>query len=128
MTLIPWLRGRALVWDFTCTDTCAASNMESSSVAPGEAAAKAFRKKVDKYRDISQNFIFVPVAMETLGAWAEEIFNFIRDLGRRIAHRTGESRSGAFLFQRISIAVQKSVRGFTETASDGKVRILRPLH
>ena len=105
MTLIPWLRGRALVWDFTCTDTCAASNVEASSIAPGEAAAKAFRKKADKYRDIFRNFIFVPVAMETPGAWAEESFNFIRELGRRIACRTGEPRSSAFHFQRISVAV-----------------------
>ena len=108
MTLVPWLRGRALVWDYTCVDTMANSNIEVSSAEAGGAAEKAFHKKENKYVEISKDYIFIPVAMETFGAWAAESLSFVRDLGRRIAKRTGEPRSSAFLLQRISIAVQKA--------------------
>ena len=108
MTLVPWTRGRALVWDYTCVDTMANSNREVTSAAGGGAAENAFRKKEAKYQDISKDFFFMPVAMETFGAWARESLDFIRDLGRRICRRTGEVRSTAFLLQRISIAVQKA--------------------
>ena len=108
MTLIPWVRGRALVWDYTCVDTMANSNSDVTSATGGGAAEKAFRKKILKYVEIANDFFFIPVAMETFGAWAEESLNFIRELGRRIAKRTGELRSSNFLLQRISIAVQKA--------------------
>lgn len=107
MTLIPWHMGRALVWDFTCVDTLAASNLDVSKVSAGGAADRAFRRKEAKYAVISSDHFFVPVAVETLGAWAEESLLFIRELGRRIARQTGEPRSTTFLLQRLSIAVQK---------------------
>ena len=31
MSLIPWLRGLPLLWDFTCCDTLAPSNLSTSS-------------------------------------------------------------------------------------------------
>ena len=108
MTLVPWLQGRALVWDYTCVDTMAISNSEASGAIAGGAAEKAFKKKESKYTEIAKHFIFMPVAMETFGAWAEESLSFIRVLGRRIATRTGEPRSSTFLLQRISVAVQKA--------------------
>ena len=101
MTLVPWARGCALVWDCTCVDTMANSNREVTSAAGGGAAENAFRKKEAKYQDISKDFFFMPVAMETFGAWARESLDFIRDLGRRICRRTGEARSTAFLLERI---------------------------
>ena len=52
-------------------------------------------------------FIFIPVAVETFGSWGQIGLKFIKDLGTRIADRTGEKRSTAFLFQSISMAVQR---------------------
>jgi len=52
-------------------------------------------------------YYFVPVAVETLFALGEEAVVLISDLGRRIAATTGEPRSSAFLFQRLSVAVQR---------------------
>ena len=45
--------------------------------------------------------------METLGALGEEAATFFRDIGRRIAVADGEPRSTQFLFQRLSIAIQR---------------------
>ena len=108
MTLVPWLRGRALVWDYTCVDTMAESHKTETSTVAGGAAQKAFDKKQQKYSDISNDHCFIPVAMETFGAWAEDSLAFVRQLGGRIAKATGEPRSFSFLLQRLSIAVQKA--------------------
>jgi len=59
----------------------------------------------------------MPVAVETLGALGEEAVAFFSDLGRRIAATTGEPRSSAFaafLFQRLSVAVQRGKRRFCD--------------
>ena len=45
MTMIPWPKGRALLWDYTGVDTLAASNLVSTSITAGAAAEKAFRAK-----------------------------------------------------------------------------------
>ena len=108
MTLIPWSRGCALVWDFTCADTLANSNISATATTAGAAAEGALRKKHEKYLYLAEDFTVVAVAMETLGPWASESLAFIKDLGRRIAKISGEPRSTAFLLQRISIAVQKA--------------------
>ena len=108
MTLVPWLRGQALVWDYTCVDTMAPTHKREASTVAGCAAQKAFNKKEWKYREISKNFVFIPVAMETFGAWAEDSLAFVMQLGNRIAKATSEVRSATFLLQRISIAVQKA--------------------
>ena len=108
MTLIPWSRGCALVWDFTCADTLANSNISATATTAGAAAEGALRKKHEKYLHLAEDFTVVAVAMETLGPWASESLAFIKDLGRRIAKISGEPRSTAFLLQRISIAVQKA--------------------
>jgi len=45
--------------------------------------------------------------VETPGAPGEEAAIFFRVIGRRIAVATGEPRSTQFLFQRLSIAIQR---------------------
>ena len=45
--------------------------------------------------------------METLGTWGKLGLNFIEEVGKDIIDKTGERRSTNFLFQSISIAVQR---------------------
>jgi len=49
----------------------------------------------------------VSVAVETMGAINEAGMNFLGDLGRRITKHTDDHRESAFLFQRISILIQR---------------------
>ena len=49
----------------------------------------------------------VPIAVETGGAWNELALEFITELGRRIARITQEPRETQFLFQRLSISLQR---------------------
>ena len=107
MTLIPWRRGKCLVWDATVYDTFAASYLQQTALAAGAAADRAAALKIAKYSDISQDYHFVPVALETSGAWHEESREVISELGRRIVQVTGDTREISFIFQRVSAALQR---------------------
>ena len=50
---------------------------------------------------------FVPVTLETLGAIARCSLDFLSEVGRRLSAATGDVRETAFLFQRISVALQR---------------------
>ena len=68
---------------------------------------EAEEKKHAKYATIAPSFCFVPVAVETLGALGEGADQLFHELGRRITLITGERRSTEFLFQRLSIVIQR---------------------
>jgi len=69
-------------------------------------ANEAECKKVEKYRSLSAHYIFVPVAVKSLGALGEEASTFFCNLEHQIAAVTAEPRSFQFLIQRLSVAVQ----------------------
>ena len=73
----------------------------------GDAAENAAIKKKSKYQDLARTFVFVPIALETLGPFSSEASTFLVELGRRITTASGDPREGAFLFQRLSIAIQR---------------------
>ena len=50
---------------------------------------------------------FVPVAVETSGAWGKEGWDLVKELGRRIGAVKREPRSTEWLRQRISLAIQR---------------------
>ena len=71
-------------------------------------AENAARDKRRLYTEIiEQNYIFVPVAVETMGPWCKEANDFLQSLGRMLNEKSGDSRSKAFLFQRIGLAIQR---------------------
>ena len=82
--------------------------MVQSALGPGAAARQAEERKRQRYADLSQRYIFEPVALETSGVYGPAAAAFVQDLGRRISARTGERRETAWLRQRLSIAI---VRG-----------------
>ena len=107
VTRIPWKEGRCLIWDYTCPDTLAPSHLRSSANSPGSAATAAETRKSKKYADLATRYFFAPVAIETLGAMGDEAFYFLKELGRRVEKTTLDNREPAFLFQRISVAIQR---------------------
>ena len=78
ITQVPWRSGRAAIWDVTVADTLAASYVSSSSRAAGSAAENAATKKEQKYSALSANYIFVPLAMESLGPLSHKAITFLR--------------------------------------------------
>ena len=46
--------------------------------------------------------VFVPVAIETAGAFGPRTLVFLRELGRRMSDCSGEKKEHAYLFQRLN--------------------------
>ena len=108
-SLDPWSGGPYLVWDFTCPDTLAPSHLSISSAAAGSSAANAEISKRTKYSQLTAtgDFIFTPVATETLDVWGPSALSLYDELGKRATHLTGDPRASAFLKQRLGLAVQR---------------------
>jgi len=106
---VPWQSGRALTWDVTVAiaTTLADSYLPASSVTAAAAAKAAASKKKVKYSDLPASFPFQLIAVETLGPINESAVDFLRELGRRISSKFQEERQSAYLFQRLSVTVQR---------------------
>ena len=106
-SIVPWMGGKVLVWDVTCPDTLAPSYSAVAAREAGAVASEAQRRKRAKYAHLNPSHHFVPIAVETLGAFGPEALTFIRDLGQRIMDATQEPLSHHHLRQRIAVAVQR---------------------
>ena len=111
-SLIPWKRGRSVAWDVTVSDIFAKSYISATSVLAGSAAERSASLKIVKYSEIARNHIFVPLSCEVTGVWCAEAVDFLNDLGGRISTVTGDKRELAFLYQRLSVALQKGIKRF----------------
>ena len=107
ITVVPWERGKLLVWDATCSDTFAPSYSSNAASEVGAVAAMAEERKKAKYEHLDASHSFVPVAVETAGVFGPLTRAFLKDLGRRIALVTGEEKSYSYLVQRVSVAIQR---------------------
>jgi hypothetical protein len=122
MTSVPWIKGQPLVWDVTVVDTLADSYVLKTSEVSGFAAEMACKRKHSKYGSIIlSNYIFKGLAFETLGPWCKETIDFINVIGNRLIADSGDSKSKKFLFEKISLAIQRgnaaSIRGtFSDSA------------
>jgi len=107
MTLIPWKTGRAAVWDVTVVCTSAASYLVSSAHESGAAAEMAATRKIAKYSNIMERYTFYPIAVESQGPLNESAVDLFGELGRRISNLSGDQREASFIFQRVSVLVQR---------------------
>ncbi|XP_047999651.1 uncharacterized protein LOC125236770 [Leguminivora glycinivorella] len=107
LTLVPWQKGKCLLWDATCVSTFAASHLSRTVQAAGAAAESAALLKRAKYSALEAKYYFVPLAFETTGCWGSEAIAFIRELGLKLRERTSDARAGSYLVQRLSIAIQR---------------------
>ena len=108
MTLIPWSHGgRPILWDVTFRDTLASSYINQSSKKAGSIADNAERFKHNHYICLKDNYLFTPIAFESLGSMGPETKTFIKKLGSLMHRASGEPRSMDYLLQKVSIAIQR---------------------
>ena len=96
-----------MTWDVTVVSTLASSYVGTASRGAGSVAELAATRKSSKYTDLSRDYIFQPIAFENLGPLNISAMNFFNELGGRLAGCSGEVREASFLFQRISVAIQR---------------------
>ena len=82
-----------------------------SLVTPGYALTVAHKRKIDKSWGPcnQQGIVFLPLAVESLGAWHKPAILEVKKLGSLLARHTGEDESTTtkHLFQQLSIALVK---------------------
>jgi len=96
-----------MAWDVTVPDTYAESHIANTAIMPGAAAQTSAQKKTDKYAELSKTHVFYPFAVETAGVWQEMAIELTQEISRRITTVTEDTRETTFLFQRLSMALQR---------------------
>ena len=105
LTFIPWQGGKSLVWDVTVVSPLAQSYVDRAATGVGAVAEMAAERKLAKYSNLASSFTFQPIAVENLGAFS--LSTFLSDLGHKLSSFSGEERSSSFLFQRLSVSLQR---------------------
>jgi len=91
----------------TAICTTVSCYIDSSIREAGAADEIAATPKTTKYSNLSSQHTFYSIAVETLGPLNEDARLLLSDLGRRILAASGDLREVSFLFQRISVVVQR---------------------
>jgi len=87
--------------------TLAGSYIDTAATGAGLVADQAADRKAAKYANLRAQYVFQPVSVENLGLFSSSTLDFLRDLGHRISHISGNDREVLFLFQRISVMIQR---------------------
>ena len=90
-------------------DTYAQSHLPTTATNTGYAADKSAVSKTQKYQSILQTHLFTPIAIEKAGVWNSQAREFIKELGTRITTVTGEVRETSYIFQQISVIIQRGI-------------------
>ena len=73
----------------------------------GSASEVAATKMIGKYSGLPSHYSFQPVSLENLGASSASTARFIDDVGRLATRKSGDPRESVFLWQRLSVALQR---------------------
>jgi len=85
----------------------AESYTSDSATNAGSAAETAATCKAAKYAGLERTHIFQPVAVENLGTINASAYGFLAGLGQKISAISGDDRETCYLFQRISVLIQR---------------------
>jgi len=81
--------------------------VDASARDAGSAAELAALRKIDKYSALEKTHFFQPIAVESLGPVNIAAYSFLAELGRKISDVSGDDRESSYLFQRISVLIQR---------------------
>ena len=105
--MVPWKEDKPLTWDVTVVCSLADSYVDASARDSGSAAELAALRKIDKYSALEKTHFFQPIAVESLGPMNIATYSFLAELGRKISDVSGDDRESSYLFQRISVLIQR---------------------
>jgi hypothetical protein len=107
VTILPFNKGKRLIWDVTVSDSFAPTYRQKALSEPGLVAEAAEIRKIANYRGLEEKFLIQPVAFETLGAFGPSTRSFLSLIGKALINRTGDKRAASFMKQRISVELQR---------------------
>ena len=106
-SLIAWCSGKSFTWDVTAACTVADFYLQASYREPHSDSELSATRKVAKYSLLTGSHIFQPLALESHGAQNASAMSFIKELGHKISQRSGDDRQTQFLFQLLSVIMQR---------------------
>ena len=83
------------------------SYVDASARDAGSAAELAALRKIDKYSALENTHFFQPIAVESFGPMNIAAYSFLAELRRKISDDSGDDRESSYLFQRISVLIQR---------------------
>ena len=104
---IPWVKVKLMPWDVTVPDTFAEFSLSSTAAEQGAAAKQAADNKTAKYQGLDKTHVFSPDAIETAETWNKQAIELVQGILRHTSVITEDSRETTFLFQRLSVALQR---------------------
>ena len=106
-----WAQGKDAALDVTVVNPLQAAMVDQAAVVPGHALQAAHKRKLDKSWDPcnQQGIAFLPIAVESLGAWHPQAVREVKKLASAKARHTGEEESVEVtrLFQKLSVALMR---------------------
>ena len=84
----------------------AASYADIAATGAGLLADQAADRKADKYTDFTASHVFESIAVP-LNASALEFISYLANLRQRISDLSGDDRETQFIFQHISVTIQR---------------------
>ena len=110
--LIPgWAGGKDAAIDVTVINPLQDSVVDEAAATPGHALSVAHQRKLDKSWEAChhQGIVFLPLAVESLGAWHPSAISEVKKMGSALARHTGEEEATTIsrLFQKLSICLMR---------------------
>jgi hypothetical protein len=107
ISILPWKDGKRLAWDIIITDSFAITYRQKALEGKGSVAEVAEKRKFEAYKGIEENYVFHPIAFESLGEFGPSTKEFMSVVGKALIRKTGDIRAAAFFRQRISVELQR---------------------
>ena len=117
--------GKDAALDVTVVNPLQAALVAQAAETPSHALKVAHKRKLDKSWQAcnQQGIVFLPLAVESLGAWHKSAISEIKKLGSALSRHTGEEEitTTRHLFQQLSIAL---VKGNTALLNNRNPRVM----
>ena len=110
--LVPhWTGGKDTAYDVTVINPLQSAEVSGAATTPGHALNTAQKRKLDKSWEEChrQGIEFIPIAVESLGAWHPTAVTEVAKLGSALARQNGDEESTTIqrLFQQLSVALMR---------------------
>ena len=81
--------------------------VDRAATGAGVVSDLAADRKLNEYSSLSSAYTIQPIAVDNLGGFSMSTTSFLSELGRRLSSVWNDPNETLYLFQRISVALQR---------------------